>query len=75
MKYIPTFAMVIIILGALNWGLVGLGAYAGGQNWNVIELLFKSWPEVINLVYLVIGIAGVWALYDWYVHSSKKGKK
>ena len=74
MKYIPTIAMVLIILGAINWGLVGIGAYMGGQNWNLVEILFKEWPEVINLVYVIIGVAGVWALYDWYTHSGKKRK-
>lgn len=72
MKYIPTAAMVLVILGALNWGLVGLGAFMGGENLNVVELLFSSWPDLANLVYVLFGIAGVWALYDWYSKSSKK---
>lgn len=72
MKYIPTAAMVLVILGALNWGLVGLGAFMGGQNWNIVELLFSQWPDLANLVYALIGIAGAWALYDWYSKSSKK---
>lgn len=74
MKYIPTAAMVLVILGALNWGLVGLGAYMGGQNWNVVSLLFSDWPDLANLVYVLIGIAGAWALYDWYSSTSKKRK-
>ena len=72
MKYVPTAAMVLIIVGALNWGLVGLGAYMGGQNWNVVELLFGVWPGLASLVYVLVGIAGVWALYDWYTKMSKK---
>ena len=72
MKYIPTAAMVLILVGALNWGLVGLGEYMGGQDWNVVALIFGSWPGLANLVYVLIGLAGVWALYDWYAKSSKK---
>lgn len=72
MKYVPTAAMVLIIVGALNWGLVGLGSYMGGQNWNVVELLFGVWPGLASLVYVLVGIAGVWALYDWYTKMSKK---
>jgi len=72
LKYVPTAAMVLIIVGALNWGLVGLGAYMGGQNWNVVELLFGVWPGLASLVYVLVGIAGVWALYDWYTKMSKK---
>ena len=72
MKYVPTAAMVLIIVGALNWGLIGLGAYMGGQDWNVVGLLFGTWPGLANLVYVLVGIAGVWALYDWYTKMSKK---
>jgi uncharacterized protein len=72
MKYVPTAAMVLVLVGALNWGLVGLGAYMGGQNWNVVGLLFGTWPGLVNLVYVLVGLAGVWALYDWYAKMSKK---
>jgi len=52
--------------------LFGLGAYMGGQDWNVVGLLFGTWPGLANLVYVLVGIAGVWALYDWYTKMSKK---
>lgn len=71
MKYIPTGAMALVVVGALNWGLVGLGALMGGQNWNVVALIFGTWPGLANLVYVLVGIAGVWALYDWF----SKGKR
>jgi len=74
MKYVPTVAMLLIILGALNWGLIGIGTYMGGQNWNLVEALFKTWPEIINLVYVIIGVSGAWALFDWYSNASKKKK-
>lgn len=72
MKYIPTAAMVLILVGALNWGLVGLGSYMGDQDWNVVGLIFGAWPGLANLVYVLVGIAGVWALYDWYAKMNKK---
>lgn len=71
MKYIPTGAMALVVLGALNWGLIGLGTLMGGQNWNVVGLIFGSWPGLVNLVYVLVGIAGAWALYDWF----GKGKR
>ena len=72
MKIIPTLSMVIIILGALNWGLIGLGELMGGQNWNVIAQIFDQWPEVLYFSYLIIGIAGIWVLFDWYSKTSRK---
>jgi uncharacterized protein len=74
MKFIPTLALVLIILGALNWGLVGLGALMGNQNWNVVALLFNNWPQAVNVVYIAIGVSGAWVLFDWYTKTSKKKK-
>ena len=46
----------LVIVGGLNWGLVALGSWMGG-NWNVVNLLLGSWPTVENLVYLLVGIS------------------
>jgi len=49
----------LIVIGALNWGLVGLGGLFN-RSWDVVYLLIGSWSSVISdLVYLVIGIAAV----------------
>ena len=36
-------AWVLVIVGALNWGLVGLGGFLGG-NWNLVNLIFGFMP-------------------------------
>ncbi len=51
-------AFVLVIVGALNWGLFGLGNLMGG-NWNLVNLLFGSWPMVENIVYILVGISAV----------------
>jgi len=75
MKFIPTLAMIIIILGALNWGMIGLGEFMGGQNWNVIAHIFDQWPEVLFTAYIVIGVSGAWALFDWWAKTGGKKRK
>jgi len=52
---------VLVVIGALNWGLVGLGEFFGG-NWNVVNLLFGSWAWLDALIYLLVGVAGVMLL-------------
>ncbi|MFB6307751.1 MAG: DUF378 domain-containing protein [Haloarculaceae archaeon] len=59
-------SLVLVIVGALNWGLVGIGALAAGANWNVVALLFGSVPLVENLIYLLVGLAGLYELYFAY---------
>ena len=61
MKGMHMITWILIIVGALNWGLVGLGGFAGA-NWNVVNLILGSWPQVEWAVYVLVGLSGVWEL-------------
>jgi len=54
----------LVILGAVNWLLVGLGSLLGNANWNLVELVFGSWSPLDSFVYVLIGAAGVWLLWN-----------
>lgn len=58
MKGMNGIVCVLVIVGAINWGLVGLGDFMG-QNWNVVNLVLGSWPTLEWIVYVLVGIAGV----------------
>jgi len=51
----------LTVIGALNWGLIGLGAFFS-SNWNVINLLVGQIPYAEAIVYLLVGISAVVAL-------------
>ena len=51
-------AFVLVIIGGLNWGLVGIGAFAG-SNWNVVNLILGSWPSVEWIVYVLVGLSAI----------------
>ncbi len=54
-------ACVLVTVGALNWGLVGLGwLVGGGADWNVVHKLVGSWMQVEAIVYILVGLAGVY---------------
>lgn len=53
---------VLVLVGALNWGLVGLGWLAGGADWNVVHKLLGKWMTVEAVVYVLVGLAGVYKL-------------
>lgn len=63
MAALKMLAWWLAIVGALNWGLVGLGSYMG-SNLNLVNLLFGSVSSLENLVYVVVGLSGVWLLVD-----------
>ncbi len=52
-------AWILILIGGLNWGLVGLGSLLGGANWNLVELIFGGAPMIESLIYLLVGISAV----------------
>ena len=56
------WGMWLLIIGGLNWGLMGLG-YFLNSNLNVINIVLGSWPTLENLVYVVVGICAVWMVY------------
>lgn len=49
---------ILVIIGGLNWGLVGVGAFVG-SNWNVVNLLLGSWPQVEWIVYILVGLSAI----------------
>jgi uncharacterized membrane protein YuzA (DUF378 family) len=57
-------AFILAIVGALNWALVGLGAFFGGANWNVVNLVLGQWPTVENLVYVLVGLSAVVLIFS-----------
>jgi len=59
---LSTVVFVLVIVGALNWGLVGLGWLFGGADWNVVHMLLGSWMKVEAVVYVLVGLAGVYKL-------------
>jgi hypothetical protein len=57
---------ILVIVGALNWGLVGLGWLVGsGADWNVVHMLLGKWIKVEAIVYVLVGLAGVYKLVMW----------
>ncbi len=51
----------LLVIGGLNWGLVGVGMFMSA-NWNVVNMLLGSWPVVEAVVYILVGVAAVMKL-------------
>ena len=59
-KTIFNICLVLIIIGALNWGLVALSPTN-----DLILSLFPNTLLIRNIIYAVIGISGIIASYIW----------
>ena len=56
MKVIDYIALVLVIIGAINWGLIGLFGF------DLVATLFGSMSVVSRIVYTLVGIAGLWSI-------------
>lgn len=52
--------MLLVVIGAVNWGLVGLAHFfTDGSNWNVVNQVVGGYPTVEFGIYLLVGLAGL----------------
>ena len=47
-------ALILVVVGALNWGLIGLFGF------NLVNALFGGAPAIESIVYILVGLAGIW---------------
>ena len=57
MKTVNVIAQVLIVIGALNWGFVAW------FDFNLVTAIFGEDTWWTNLVYTLVGLAGLWGLY------------
>ena len=66
MKAMGTTALVLVVIGGINWGLVGFFDY------NLVDSIFGVGSVVARVVYALVGLAALWVLADWGMRSSRK---
>ena len=49
-------AFLLVLLGAINWGFVG------AFNVDLVETLLGTWPTIVRIVRIAVGIAGILGL-------------
>jgi uncharacterized membrane protein YuzA (DUF378 family) len=62
-KIFDLIATILVIIGGLNWGLVGL------FNFNLVDFLFGKMPMIERLIYIIVGLAAIYmiiALKRWF---------
>jgi uncharacterized protein len=64
MSAIDWVAMVLLIIGGLNWGLVGL------FNFDLVATLFGQMSALSRIVYVVVGLSALYSIYT----ASKMGR-
>jgi uncharacterized protein len=53
---ISLIALILLIVGGLNWLLVGAFKF------DLVQALFGTIPILRDIVYIVVGLAAIWAI-------------
>lgn len=56
MKFLNGIALTLVIIGAINWLLVGLFKF------NLVDAIFGSLSILARIIYIIVGIAGLWSI-------------
>lgn len=57
MKIINLIAVILVIVGGLNWGLVGVA------NYNLVDSLFGAGSTLAMVVYDLVGLSAILMIF------------
>lgn len=66
MNGLDWLAMILIVIGGLNWGLVGL------FDFDLVALIFGDMSSFSRLVYIVVGVSAIYMIIEALVKSGKQ---
>jgi uncharacterized membrane protein YuzA (DUF378 family) len=56
MRVLNTITLVLLIVGGLNWGLVGL------FDFNLVSAIFGDMTPLSRIIYVLVGLSALWQL-------------
>lgn len=56
MKIIDKIALILIIIGAINWGLIGFFKF------DLVAAIFGEMSVFSRIIYALVGISGLWGI-------------
>lgn len=57
-------AFVILLIGGLNWGLVGI------FRWNLVEALFGGFGILPMIIYILVMLSAIWLIVSACIRHS-----
>lgn len=56
MKTLDYIALILVVIGAVNWGLIGF------FDFDLVRAIFGDMTLVSRIVYALVGVSGLYAL-------------
>lgn len=67
MSALDKIAKILVIVGAVNWLLVGLASFSAiTYDWDLVALLLGGVPWLAAIVYILVGLSGVLGIFKWF---------
>lgn len=65
----------LVVIGGINWGLVGLGMLLGNSvdSWNIIHMILGSVPALEGIIYVLVGVAAIMKIFGCKCKNCKDG--
>lgn len=63
MKIIDKIALALVIIGAVNWGLIGFFKF------NLVAAIFGDMTILSRIVYGLVGISGIWSIKELFANN------
>ena len=59
MKTIDIIASVLLVIGGLNWGLVGIFGF------DLVAAIFGPMGAISRIVYILVGVSALYDIVEW----------
>jgi uncharacterized membrane protein YuzA (DUF378 family) len=56
MKTLDYIALILVVIGAVNWGLIGFFSF------DLVRAIFGDMTVISRIVYALVGVSGLYAL-------------
>lgn len=56
MKILDTIALILVIIGGINWGLIGFFQF------NLVGSLFGAFSMLTRIIYALVGLASLYSI-------------
>lgn len=60
-KILNVLAWVLVIVGAINWGLIGI------LNFDLVAEFLGEMSTASRVVYSIVGVAGLWTIFTKFM--------
>lgn len=56
MKFLNILCLTIVVIGAINWGLIGFA------DWNLVSAIFGDATAFTRIIYGLVGLSGLYLI-------------